>query len=178
MIKMKKDNKQNKEKPKLKSKIVKHKMLNKKAPLFSLSCPDAIPTKLSSFQGEYVVLYFYPKDNTPGCTIEAQDFTKLKSKFSKNDTIIIGISTDSCDCHSKFIKNKKLDILLLSDDKKEVHKKYNVWGKKQFMGKSYMGTLRTTFLIDPDGYVIKVWENVNPKGHAQEVLNYLENMVV
>ncbi|MCB9359426.1 thioredoxin-dependent thiol peroxidase [Candidatus Woesearchaeota archaeon] len=154
-----------------------HKLLNKKAPQFTLGCPDDVPVRLSSFKGEYVVLYFYPRDNTPGCTIEAQDFTRLKKKFQENNAVIIGISTDSCSCHQKFMSDQKLNILLLSDDKKEAHKKYGTWGKKSFMGKEHMGTLRTTFLIDPEGYIVNVWENVKVKDHAKDVLAFLDKIV-
>lgn len=122
---------------------------------------------------EYVVLYFYPKDDTPGCTTESIEFSSLKKEFEKLNTLIIGVSADSCESHEKFSLKHNLGILLLSDENKEVIKAYNAWGKKSFMGKVFEGIIRKTFLISKKG-IINEWPNVNPKGHADQVLNYIK----
>lgn len=147
-----------------------------KAPLFSL--PDQYGKKVSlqDFLGKRVVLYFYPKDSTPGCTIEALDFTKLKGEFDKLNTVVIGISKDSCESHMKFVEKKDLSLVLLSDPDKEVNKLYDVWKPKKFMGKEFLGTQRSTFLISPKGKVEKVWYNVSALGHAKEVLDCLKSL--
>lgn len=144
--------------------------IGKKAPDFTLK--DAVGTQISltQFQGKFVVLYFYPKDNTPGCTLEAIDFSTLKSSFSKKKAVILGISRDTCASHQKFIDAHELTILLLSDPDAEVQKKYGVWRPKKFMGKEFLGTIRSTFLIDPEGKIIKIWDPVSVKGHAKDVL--------
>ena len=123
--------------------------------------------------GNYVVLYFYPKDDTPGCTIETNDFNKLLSKFKKLDCEIYGISKDSIKSHDKFREKYKIKFDLLADEELKVLKKYKVWDKKKFMGREFMGTNRTTFLIDKKGKIIKIWENVKVKDHAKEVLETL-----
>jgi peroxiredoxin Q/BCP len=141
----------------------------KKAPTFKLKDARENFHSLKDYAGKWVVLYFYPKDNTPGCTIEAKDFTKELAGFEGLNAEILGVSADSCESHRKFIAQQGLKITLLSDGKKETIKKYGVWGQKNFMGKSSMGTLRTTFLIDPKGKVARVWEEVSVKGHAEDV---------
>ena len=128
--------------------------------------------------GKYVVLYFYPKDDTPGCTIETIDFNKLYSKFKKMNCEIYGISKDSIKSHNKFKQKYKIKFDLLADEDLKVLKKYKVWGKKKFMGREFMGIKRTTFLIDKKGKIIKVWENVKIKDHAKEVLKTLSNLVI
>jgi peroxiredoxin Q/BCP len=143
------------------------------APDFALQDQDGKELRLKDFKGKWVVLYFYPKDNTPGCTIEAVDFSRLNAKFSRANAAILGVSSDSCASHQKFIGAQKLAITLLSDPELAVHKKYGVWGKKKFMGREYVGTLRTTFLIDPKGKIARIWDNVGVKGHAEEVLQAL-----
>lgn len=125
---------------------------------------------LADFKGKNIVLYFYPRDNTPGCTLEAIDFSDLREDFEQHNTVIIGISKDSCESHQKFIDKHELTILLLSDPDSEVQKKYDVWKPKKFMGKEFLGTVRTTILIDAKGSIIKRWDAVKVKGHAQEVL--------
>ncbi|MBD1138954.1 peroxiredoxin [Pelagibacterales bacterium SAG-MED46] len=127
--------------------------------------------------GKYVVLYFYPKDDTPGCTVETIDFNKLLNKFKKLDCEILGISKDSVKSHDKFRKKYKIKFDLLSDEKLKVLKKYKVWGKKKFMGREFMGTNRSTFLIDKKGKVLKVWNDVKVKDHAKEVLKTLQNIL-
>jgi thioredoxin-dependent peroxiredoxin len=140
-----------------------------KAPEFCLKDAQEKEVCLRNFEGSFVVLYFYPKDNTPGCTIEAKDFTKELPGFEELNAVVLGVSADSCEAHRKFIKGQKLKITLLSDESKETLKEYGVWQKKSLMGKEYMGIERTTYLIGPKGKVLKVWEKVNPAGHAKEV---------
>jgi peroxiredoxin Q/BCP len=144
------------------------------APDFALQDQDGKEVHLKDFKGKFVVLYFYPKDDTPGCTIEAIDFSTFKDQFKKANAVILGISKDDCKSHQKFIDKQKLTITLLSDPETAVQKLYGVWGKKKFMGREYMGTLRTTLLIDPKGKIKQVWESVSVKGHAEEVLNALK----
>ena len=126
---------------------------------------------------KYVVLYFYPKDDTPGCTIETIDFNKLLSKFKKLECEVLGISKDDLKSHDKFRDKYKIKFNLLADEKLKVLKKYKVWGKKKFMGREFMGINRTTFLIDKKGKIIKIWENVKVKDHAKEVLNTLKTIL-
>ncbi len=132
---------------------------------------------LKNSLGKYVVLYFYPKDDTPGCTIETNDFNKLISKFKKLECQIYGISKDSLESHDKFRDKYKIKFDLLADEEIKILKKYKVWGKKKFMGREFMGIIRTTFLIDKKGKIIKNWNNVKVKDHAKEVLDTLENIV-
>ena len=127
--------------------------------------------------GKFVVLYFYPKDDTPGCTIETNDFNKLLSKFKKLNCEIYGISKDSIKSHDKFREKYKIKFDLLADEELKVLKKYKVWGKKKFMGREFMGIIRTTYLIDKNGKILKVWENVKVKDHAKEVLDTLTNII-
>ena len=119
------------------------------------------------------MLYFYPRDDTPGCTIETNDFNKLLPQFKKINCEIFGISKDSLNSHKKFKKKYDIKFDLLSDENKEIIKKYKVWGKKQFMGRKFMGLIRSTFLIDKKGKIIKIWKNVKVKDHAKEVLEPL-----
>src|SRR5271157_3609554 len=137
---------------------------------FSLPDSNGNTVSLFEFRGNIVVLYFYPKDDTPGCTIEAVDFTKLRPEFEKIGAIILGVSSDSCESHIRFTKKRKLGIILLSDEDAEVQKKYGVWRKKNYMGKEFDGTARVTFLIGKDGKVTKIWDPVVPLGHAKAVL--------
>lgn len=147
-----------------------------KAPVFNLKDADEKTVSLKDFSGKWVVLYFYPKDDTPGCTIEAKDFSKQLPGFESLGAQITGISADDCGSHKKFQEKHKLKITLLSDDKKTTLKKYGVWGKKKFMGREYMGILRTTFLIDPNGKIARIWESVKPEGHAAEVKKILTEL--
>jgi len=150
--------------------------LGTKALIFSLPNETGATINLSDYEKRWVVLYFYPKDNTPGCTIEALEFSTLAKNFKKEQATIFGISKDSCTSHQTFIINKKLTIQLLSDETTDIHKLYNVWKKKKFMGKSYMGCERTTYLLDPQGNIAYIWNNVKPEGHAQEVLKQLQEL--
>lgn len=129
---------------------------------------------LTDAKGKWIVLYFYPKDNTSGCTLEAQEFTKLKKEFEKLGAIVYGVSPDTVDSHAKFIKKQKLSVPLLSDPRKEVLDAYGVWVEKTMYGKKYMGVERTTYLIDPDGVVKFVWEKVKALGHAKDVFRKIK----
>ena len=150
--------------------------LNQKAPIFKLPSTSGNILKIDKIK-KYIILYFYPKDDTPGCTLESRDFNKLNSVLKKNKTLVFGISKDSIDSHKKFKKKYKLKFDLLSDEKLNVIKKYGVWGPKQFLGKKYMGIIRTTFLISPKGKILKIWPNVRVKDHAKEVLAELKKIV-
>ena len=150
--------------------------VGQKAPEFCLPNQDNEEICLRDFNGAWVVLYFYPKDNTPGCTTEALDFTALKSEFEKEGATIFGVSPDSIKRHQNFIAKKELSITLLSDEEKEVAKMYSVWQLKKLYGKEYMGIVRSTFLIDPDGNIAYIWYKVKVKNHAQEVLEKLKEL--
>ena len=145
-----------------------------KAPNFKLSSTSNEVVELNKIKSKLIVLYFYPKDDTPGCTLETKDFNSLISKFSKNNCNVYGISKDSLESHKKFKKKYKIKFDLLSDEKKIAIKAYKVWGKKQFMGKEFMGLIRSSFLIK-NKKIIKEWRSVRVKNHAQEVLNYITN---
>ena len=127
--------------------------------------------------GRYVVLYFYPKDDTPGCTIETNEFNKLLPKFKKLECEVYGISKDSLKSHDKFRDKYNIKFDLLADEKLEVLKKYKVWKKKKFMGREFMGVVRTTYLLDKKGQILKIWNNVKAKDHAEEVLETLKNII-
>lgn len=144
------------------------------APDFCLPNQDSESVCLKDFKGKYVVLYFYPKDGTAGCKQEAVDFTAAKAEFEKNSAVIFGVSKDSVSSHQKFIEKAALEITLLADPDLVVIKKYDVWQLKKFMGNENMGTVRTTFLIDPEGKIVKVWNNVRVKGHVDAVLEELK----
>ena len=148
-----------------------------KATNFTLLSTNKKKYTLKESLGKYIVLYFYPKDDTPGCTIETNDFNKLYSKFKKLDCEVYGISKDNIKSHDKFREKYKIKFDLLSDEEIKVLKKYKVWAKKKFMGREFMGIVRTTFLIDKKGKIIKIWKNVKVKDHAKEVLEALQNIV-
>ncbi len=150
--------------------------INNKAPNFKLSSTDGTVFELNKIKKKNIILYFYPKDDTPGCTLESKDFNKLNSLIKKNKTVVFGISKDSIESHLRFKKKYKLKFDLLSDDKINVIKKYGVWGKKSFLGKSYMGIIRTTFLINSKGKIHKIWSNVRVKDHAKEVYEEIKNI--
>ena len=147
------------------------------APIFKLNSTSNKEYSLKDSLGKYVVIYFYPKDDTPGCTIETNDFNKLLPKFKKLKCEVYGISKDSLKSHKKFKEKYKIKFDLLADDELKVLKKYKVWGKKKFMGREFMGIIRSTFLIDKKGKILKAWENVKVKDHAQEVLETLYNIL-
>ena len=141
-----------------------------KAPAFNLPVSGGGKVALRDHKGKKVVLYFYPKDDTPGCTVEAKDFTALKRKFSANGIAIIGVSKDTIAKHEKFADKFSLRINLASDESGEICKKFGVWVEKKNYGRKYMGIERTTFLIDQKGIVAKVWRKVKVKNHAEVVL--------
>ena len=148
--------------------------MKKKAFNFKLLSTSDEVVELKKIKSKFVVLYFYPKDDTSGCTIETNDFNKLLSKFKKLDCIIFGVSKDSLESHKKWSKKLKLKFDLLSDEKKISLKGYKVWAKKNFMGREFMGIIRSTFVIEKSK-IIKEWRNVKAIGHAKEVLNFIEN---
>mgnify|MGYP000007956000 CR=1 FL=1 len=143
------------------------------APAFSASDQYGKPVSLEAYRGRKVVLYFYPKDDTPGCTREACAFRDNFPNFQKIGVDVLGVSVDSDTKHMKFAEKHRLPFRLVSDEEKTVVNAYGVWGKKKFMGKEYMGTSRVTYLIDEQGMIEKVWPKVSPAAHAEEILNYL-----
>jgi peroxiredoxin Q/BCP len=151
--------------------------INTKAPNFILPSTSKEIYSLKDSIGKFVVIYFYPKDDTPGCTIETNDFNKFLSKFKKLDCEIYGISKDNLKSHDKFRDKYKVKFDLLADEEIKVLKKYKVWGKKKFMGREFMGIIRTTFLIDKKGKILKIWKNVKVKDHAQDVLETLKTFI-
>ena len=150
--------------------------INSKAPSFTSQSTSKKNYSLKDSFGKYVVLYFYPKDNTPGCTIETNDFNKLLTNFKKLDCEVYGISKDSLESHFKFKDKYKIKFDLLADENLKILKKFKVWGKKKFMGREFMGTIRSTYLIDKKGVIIKAWDNVKVKDHAKEVLETLKSI--
>jgi peroxiredoxin Q/BCP len=151
--------------------------INSKAPIFRLLSSNNQNFEIGKNLNQYLVIYFYPRDNTPGCTNEAKDFTKLYKEFKKLNCEIVGISKDDIESHKKFINKFKIPFQLLSDEKMIALKKYEAWGEKSMYGKKFMGIKRTTFLINPKCKIIKIWNNVKVKDHAREVLNYLREII-
>lgn len=140
------------------------------APAFSLPATGGKPVTLEGLRGRKVALYFYPKDDTSGCTLQAQQFQALKAQFSAADTEIIGVSADSVKSHDKFRQKHGLDFTLASDEGKEILEAYGVWVERSMYGRKFMGIERTTVLIDKDGRIARVWSKVKVPGHAEEVL--------
>ena len=149
--------------------------IRNKAPNFKLQSTNDSLVELKKIK-KNIILYFYPKDDTPGCTLESKDFNRLNNIFNKNNTIVFGISKDSIESHLKFKKKYKLKFDLLSDENLKVIKSYGAWGKKKFLGKSYMGIIRTTILINKKGNILKIWSNVRVKDHAKKVLEEIKNI--
>ena len=147
--------------------------IGSKVPHFMLPVPGGKSVSPSDFLGQKIVIYFYPKDNTPGCTTEAKDFRDLKEKFAAKNTLIIGVSKDSIKRHENFIAKYDLNFLLASGENTQVCEDFSVWVEKSMYGKKYMGIERSTFLIDEDGKIQKIWRKVKVSGHAEEVLNAL-----
>ncbi|HOT44854.1 MAG TPA: thioredoxin-dependent thiol peroxidase [Spirochaetota bacterium] len=146
------------------------------APDFSLPDASGNMVSLSTFRGSWLILYFYPRDNTSGCTLEAVDFTDRVNDFKTLRASILGISPDTVDSHRKFIEKQGLGITLLSDSERRVVKEYGVWQIKKLYGKESYGVVRSTFLIDPEGIIRQVWEKVKVNGHADEVMESLRKM--
>ena len=149
---------------------------NDNAPEFSLKDKDGKIHSLKNINFKYLVLYFYPKDDTPGCTIEAKEFSNDLKKFERLNSKIIGISGGDEISKKKFCEKHNLKVLLLSDPDFSVCKKYGVYGEKSFMGKKFLGIKRTTFVLDRNNKIMKIYENVKPKIHSEEVLNFLEGI--
>lgn len=140
------------------------------APDFSAATSGGGKISLADFKGKNVILYFYPKDDTPGCTKEACAFRDGFAEFQKRGAVVLGVSTDSAASHDKFVEKFKLPFPLLADEDKTIVNAYGVWGDKSFLGRVYQGTRRVTFLIGPDGRIKKIWPKVKPDQHAAEVL--------
>ena len=140
------------------------------APPFTAKSNGGGQVSLADLKGKSVVLYFYPKDDTPGCTKEACAFRDHHNEYRKKGVVVLGVSTDAVKAHEKFAEKLKLPFPLLADEEKQIVSAYGVWGEKSFMGRSYRGTHRVTFLIGPDGTIKKVWPRVKPEEHAAEVL--------
>tara|TARA_B100000700_G_scaffold281650_1_gene332547 strand:- start:6 stop:467 length:462 start_codon:yes stop_codon:yes gene_type:complete len=149
-------------------------LIGKKAPNFKLNSTSGKVVELGKIKSKYVVLYFYPKDDTPGCTLETKDFNSLLAKFKKAKCEVFGISKDNLESHKKFKEKYNVKFELLSDEDKKSIKAYKTWGKKKFMGKEFMGQIRSTFLIK-DNKILQEWRNVRVKDHAKEVLNFLKS---
>ncbi|HID73636.1 MAG TPA: peroxiredoxin [Thermoplasmata archaeon] len=146
------------------------------APDFLLRDQDARDVRLSDHRGRWVVLYFYPRDNTTGCTREAVDFTARIDRFRSLGAEVLGVSPDSIGSHERFIERHGLKVRLLSDTQREVLSRYGAWGRKRMYGRESEGVIRTTYLVDPEGRVAAVWSGVRVKGHADEVLRRLEEL--
>ena len=137
---------------------------------FSLQDQNGKAHKLSDYKGQWVILYFYPKDDTPGCTKEACGFRDCMRQYKEKNAVILGVSKDSVDSHKKFSEKYHLNFPILSDENKEVIKAYKAWGEKKFMGKTFEGVLRKTYLINQEGFIVRAYEKVNPLLHAEEIL--------
>jgi peroxiredoxin Q/BCP len=144
------------------------------APDFELLTGDGESVHLTDLKGTPVVLYFYPRDDTPGCTVEACSFRDLSPEFEKRGAIVYGVSADSVKSHTKFSQKYGLNFPLLSDPDHAVSEAYDSWGPKKFLGREYLGIRRNSFLIGKDGKIARVWEGVKPAGHAEEVLQALD----
>ena len=145
-----------------------------KAPAFSAPASGGSKVSLSDFRGQAVILYFYPRDDTPGCTKEACAFRDHYAQFQKKGAVVLGVSTDPVKSHDKFVGKFHLPFPLLADEDRRIVEAYGVWGEKKFMGRKYQGTHRVTFLIGPDARIKKIWPSVKPEEHAQEVLAALD----
>lgn len=148
--------------------------VGKAAPAFKLKNQDGKTISLSDFKGKDVVLYFYPKDDTPGCTTEACSFRDELPRFKGVNAVILGVSPDSVESHKKFADKYELPFDLLSDETKEIVQKYDVWKEKNNYGKKYMGVVRSTFIIDKDNKIKKIFNNVKVNGHSEEVMKALQ----
>ena len=149
-----------------------------KAPDFSLPDADGVTRTLADYKGKWVILYFYPRDNTPGCTKEACTFRDHIQEFTKRGVAIVGVSGDSVASHKKFADKYHLNFTLLSDESLDMIKAYKAWGEKKFMGRTFSGILRMTYLINPKGEIAKVYEKVNPLLHSSEILHDFDTFKV
>ena len=148
----------------------------KKAPAFTGEIQDGSKISLKDFKGKWVILYFYPKDNTSGCTREAQDFRDFMDKFEAMDAVVIGVSPDSAKSHTNFIAKHNLNFNLIADKEKVILNKYDAMGEKKMYGRTYMGVIRSTYIIDPNGKIKYVFSPVKVKGHVEEVLDKLKEL--
>lgn len=148
-----------------------------KAPLdLEVNLNEKETVSLKQYLGKYVFLYFYPKDDTPGCTKEACGFRDANNEIEELGAKVVGVSKDGLASHDKFAEKHSLNFTLLSDEDHKLMEAFGVWGERSFMGKTYMGTSRSTFIIDPEGNIVKVWEKVKPANHTEEVLDYLKSI--
>ena len=147
------------------------------APEFCLPNQDEVEICLKDLKGKWIILYFYPKDNTPGCTVEACDFTERVEKFEDLDAIILGISPDSPEKHRDFIEKQNLELTLLSDEKKDILNLYGAYGIKKNYGKEYLGVIRSTFIINPEGKIAGTFYNVRAKGHSERILKEFKKLI-
>lgn len=150
--------------------------IKSKAPDFSTPDQNNETKTLADYKGKWLVIYFYPKDNTPGCTTEAITFSQNIQTYTDLNTQVVGVSADSCESHRKFITKKKLKVTLLSDPDHTMLEAYGVWQLKKMMGREYMGIVRTTFIIDPEGNIAHIYPKVKVKEHAREVLEKLKEL--
>ena len=150
--------------------------INQTAPNFKLESTAGGVFELNKIKKKNIILYFYPKDDTPGCTLESKDFSKLNSLINKKNTLVYGISKDSIESHLKFKKKYNLKFELLADEKLSVIKKYGVWGMRSFLGKKFKGIIRSTFLLNSKGKIHKIWSNVRVKDHAKAVVEEIKNI--
>lgn len=162
--------------PKTKKPAKESRFIGKKAPNFKLKDQDGKAHSLKDYAGRILLLYFYPKDMTPGCTIEAEGFRDRWEDLKKSGVAILGVSADSESSHKKFCDKHGLNFPLLSDEKKEILKKYEVWAKKSMYGREYMGINRESFLIGKNGKILKHYQKVNPETHPEDVLNDVKNL--
>ncbi|MEI8096496.1 MAG: thioredoxin-dependent thiol peroxidase [Candidatus Moraniibacteriota bacterium] len=151
--------------------------IDSQAPLFSLPDQEGIIHSLEDYRGKWVILYFYPKDDTPGCTIEACSFRDNFSALEQAGVVVLGVSVDPIKKHAQFVAKYELPFTLLADEEKQIVVLYEVWGKKKFMGREYMGTSRVSFLIDPKGKIVKIYEKVKTFGHAVQVLEDVKKLL-
>ncbi|KXG42773.1 peroxiredoxin [Tepidibacillus decaturensis] len=150
--------------------------IGEKAPDFTLPASNGEEVSLKDFKGKFIVLYFYPKDNTPGCTTEACDFRDRHDEFSNLDVVILGVSPDPLKSHAKFIEKYQLPFLLLSDEDHQVAEKYGAWVLKKNYGREYMGIDRSTFIIDKEGNLLKAFRKVKVKGHVEAALEFIKSL--
>jgi len=150
--------------------------LNELAPDFTLLDQNGNQHKLSDYRGKKVILYFYPKDDTPGCTTEACQFNEILPNFQRTEAVVLGISADTPESHKKFAEKYNLNFTLLSDPDKEVIQKYGVWKEKNMYGKKTFGIVRTTFIIDEEGKIRKIYKNVKADGHAKKVIEDIKTL--
>ncbi len=151
--------------------------MTKKIPAFQLFTDSNQSINEKDIIGKKTILYFYPKDNTPGCSNQATEFSHLSDEFNKLGIRIIGVSPDSIESHQNFINKKKITFSLIADTEKQLAQAFGVWGEKKNYGKTYIGLIRSTFFIDENGYIIKEWRNVRAKGHAARILKELQELL-